>query len=147
VGWRRRRTDRAGSPRLALTREELDEIVARNDKRRFAYDESGRLIRANQGHSVPVELDLPVPEPPETLYHGTVARFLPAIPRDGLRPMTRHDVHLSATRETAVRVGGRWGEPVVLEVAARAMARAGHEFRLSANGVWLTSEVPAEIPA
>jgi putative RNA 2'-phosphotransferase len=116
------------------------EVVARNDKQRFAI-EDGR-IRANQGHTVEVSLDLPVAEPPAELYHGTVGVALPDIFRDGLRPMRRHDVHLSATVETAVRVGSRRGKPVVLVVDAAAMAADGHEFRVSANGVWLVTAVP-----
>jgi putative RNA 2'-phosphotransferase len=129
---------------LRLTRTELDEVVARNDKQRFAVDETGTLIRASQGHSVAVDLELPVASPPDVLYHGTIARFLPAILSGGLRPMTRHDVHLSAARETAVRVGSRRGKPVVLEVDAAGMTRSGYEFRISANGVWLTHRVPPE---
>jgi len=129
---------------LALTRAELDEVVAGNDKKRFAIDETGTLIRASQGHSVPVDLGLAAAQPPDLLYHGTVGKFLPAIHAEGLKPMNRHDVHLSPTRETAVRVGSRRGKPVVLEVDAAAMAAAGHEFRVSANGVWLTAHVPPE---
>ncbi|MFE2754085.1 RNA 2'-phosphotransferase [Actinosynnema sp. NPDC059335] len=125
---------------LGVTRAQVLEVVADNDKQRFAI-EDGR-IRASQGHTVAVSLDLPVAEPPAELYHGTVARFLPDIFRDGLRPMARHDVHLSATVETAVRVGSRRGRPVVLVVDAAAMAAEGHEFRVSANGVWLVPAVP-----
>ncbi|MFI9009754.1 RNA 2'-phosphotransferase [Actinosynnema sp. NPDC053489] len=125
---------------LGVTRARVLEVVADNDKQRFAVE--GGRIRANQGHTVPVALDLPVAEPPAELYHGTVSRFLPDILRDGLRPMARHDVHLSATVETAVRVGSRRGRPVVLAVDAAAMAADGHEFRVSANGVWLTAAVP-----
>ncbi|TVT46971.1 RNA 2'-phosphotransferase [Amycolatopsis rhizosphaerae] len=127
---------------LPLTRDELAEVVAHNDKQRFAFSEDGTRIRANQGHSVPVDLRLPLAQPPEILYHGTVAKVLPAIREAGLLPMNRHDVHLSADRETAIRVGSRRGRPVVLVVPAGEMARAGHEFRVSANGVWLTSHVP-----
>jgi putative RNA 2'-phosphotransferase len=129
---------------LRLARTELEEVVARNDKQRFEFDQSGQLIRASQGHSVAVELELPVAEPPAVLFHGTVDRFLPAILHEGLRPMNRHDVHLSQSHETAIRVGARRGRPIVLEVDAAAMSRAGHEFRLSANGVWLTARVPPE---
>jgi putative RNA 2'-phosphotransferase len=128
---------------LALTREKLGEVVARNHKSRFAFDDTGTRIRANQGHSVAVELDLPVARPPAWLYHGTVARFLENILREGLLPMKRHDVHLSPTIETAVSVGARRGKPIVLEIDTRAMLDAGHEFRVSANGVWLTAAVPA----
>jgi putative RNA 2'-phosphotransferase len=128
-----------------FTRAELDEVVADNDKQRYAFDPGGTRIRANQGHSVEVDLDLPVVEPPEWLYHGTVARFLPAIRAEGLRPMNRHAVHLSPDRTTAVGVGTRRGLPVVLTVRAGQMRReGGFEFRRSANGVWLVDAVPAE---
>ncbi|MFF5534437.1 RNA 2'-phosphotransferase [Streptomyces cinerochromogenes] len=123
-----------------LTREELDHVVAANDKQRFAV-ENGR-IRASQGHTIEVDLGLPPAAPPPYLYHGTVARHLDAIRAEGLRPMNRHDVHLSADRETATRVGARRGRPVVLAVDSGAMHRDGHVFRVSANGVWLTAAVP-----
>ncbi|BCL29266.1 RNA 2'-phosphotransferase [Streptomyces aurantiacus] len=123
-----------------FTRGELDHVVADNDKRRFAIE--GTLIRASQGHSVEVDLGLPSATPPAYLYHGTVARSLEAIRAEGLRPMNRHDVHLSADRETATRVGARRGRPVVLSVDAGAMHRDGHVFKVSANGVWLTAAVP-----
>ncbi|MGW3014631.1 RNA 2'-phosphotransferase [Streptomyces longwoodensis] len=125
-----------------FTREELDHVVAANDKQRFAVD--GTRIRASQGHSVDVDLGLPPATPPPYLYHGTVARSLEAIRAEGLRPMDRHDVHLSADRETATRVGARRGRPVVLAVDAAAMHRDGHVFHVSANGVWLTRAVPPE---
>ena len=125
-----------------VQRADLDEVVASNDKKRFAFDETGTLIRANQGHSVEVDLDLPVTDPPAVLYHGTVDRFLPAIERDGLQPMDRHHVHLSSTVDTARAVGARRGKPVILRVDAAAMAAAGFEFRVSANGVWLADTVP-----
>ncbi|MGV9319539.1 RNA 2'-phosphotransferase [Streptomyces sp. NPDC003660] len=123
-----------------VTRAELDHVVAVNDKRRFAVE--GDRIRASQGHSVEVALGLPPATPPPYLYHGTVARSLDAIRAEGLRPMNRHDVHLSADRETATRVGARRGRPVVLAVDAGAMHRDGHVFHISANGVWLTDAVP-----
>ncbi|MGW5332364.1 RNA 2'-phosphotransferase [Streptomyces bauhiniae] len=123
-----------------ITRAELDHVVAVNDKRRFAVE--GGRIRASQGHTVEVALGLPPATPPPYLYHGTVARSLDAIRAEGLRPMNRHDVHLSADRETATRVGARRGRPVVLAVDAGAMHRDGHVFHVSANGVWLTDAVP-----
>ncbi|MGB8944941.1 MAG: RNA 2'-phosphotransferase [Streptomyces sp.] len=123
-----------------FTRAELEHVVAVNDKQRFAV-EDGR-IRASQGHSVDVDLDLPPATPPAYLFHGTVARNLPAIRAEGLRPMNRHAVHLSPDRETATRVGARRGRPVVLSVDAGAMHRDGHVFQVSANGVWLTAAVP-----
>ncbi|WP_406204920.1 RNA 2'-phosphotransferase [Kitasatospora sp. NBC_01560] len=127
-----------------LTRAELDHVVATNNKRRFGYSEDGLSIRANQGHTVAVDLGLAAAEPPAVLFHGTASRSLDAIFRDGLLPMARQDVHLSADTDTAVRVGSRHGRPVVLSVDAAAMAAAGHEFRISANGVWLTAAVPPE---
>ncbi|WP_053751699.1 RNA 2'-phosphotransferase [Streptomyces sp. MMG1533] len=123
-----------------FTREELDHVVESNDKRRFAID--GTRIRASQGHSIDVDLGLTPATPPAYLYHGTVARSLDAIRAEGLRPMNRHDVHLSSDRETATRVGARRGSPVVLSVDAGAMHRDGHVFHVSANGVWLTKAVP-----
>ncbi|MEU3736611.1 RNA 2'-phosphotransferase [Streptomyces sp. NPDC032198] len=123
-----------------FTRAELEHVVAVNDKQRFAV-EHGR-IRASQGHSVDVDLDLPPATPPAYLFHGTVARNIPAIRAEGLRPMNRHAVHLSPDRETATRVGARRGRPVVLSVDAGAMHRDGHVFQVSANGVWLTAAVP-----
>ena len=124
-----------------FTRDELDQVVATNDKRRFAVE--GTRIRASQGHSVEVDLGLAPAAPPAYLYHGTVARSLDAIRAEGLRPMNRHAVHLSTDRETATRVGARRGRPVVLAVDAGAMQREGHVFHMSANGVWLTEAVPA----
>ncbi|MFE1316733.1 RNA 2'-phosphotransferase [Kitasatospora phosalacinea] len=125
-----------------LSRAGLDHVVATNNKRRFAYSEDGRSIRASQGHTVVVDLGLPATAPPDVLFHGTAERTLQYILAEGLRPMNRQDVHLSADTETAVKVGSRHGRPVVLAVDAAAMALAGHEFRVSANGVWLTDAVP-----
>lgn len=125
-----------------FTRDELLAVVASSDKQRFAISDDGRCIRANQGHSVEVELGLPPTQPPEFLFHGTVERFLDPIRREGLRKMKRHHVHLSADVETASRVGDRRGQAVILTVAAGALTRAGHEFFLSANGVWLVDAVP-----
>ncbi|MDH6129447.1 RNA 2'-phosphotransferase [Kitasatospora sp. GP82] len=125
-----------------LSRAELDFVVENNNKRRFAYSEDGASIRASQGHTVAVDLGLPATEPPPVLYHGTTGSSLDAILREGLRPMSRQDVHLSTDTETAVRVGSRHGRPVVLVVDAAALAADGHVFRVSANGVWLTDAVP-----
>lgn len=125
-----------------ISRDELERVVAGGGKRRYAFDASRRRIRASQGHSVSVDLGLPVAVPPEVLFHGTAERLLPAIRREGLRPMGRHDVHLSLDEETARAVGARHGRPVVLIVDAAAMVASGHEFRVSANGVWLVGAVP-----
>jgi putative RNA 2'-phosphotransferase len=125
-----------------ITYDELVECVETNDKQRFAFDVSGELIRANQGHSVEVDLQLEEREPPETLYHGTVERFLPSILEEGLVRGKRHHVHLSKDVETARKVGSRRGNPVILTVDAGRMQRDGRKFYRSANGVWLTNSVP-----
>ena len=119
----------------------MEEVVATNDKKRFSFSPDGRLIRANQGHSVEVDLGLVPVEPPELLYHGTVERFLDSIRERALRG-NRHHVHLSADRETAARVGQRRGRPVVLVVEAGRMHNDGQVFYRSENGVWLTEAVP-----
>jgi putative RNA 2'-phosphotransferase len=127
-----------------ITRDQLDEVVAGNDKRRFSLDPTGTLIRANQGHSTPVDLQLEPAVPPAVLYHGTGAQHVEAIRSDGLKKMARHHVHLSIDVPTATKVGARHGKPVVFEVDAAAMHQAGHTFYVSANGVWLTDTVPPE---
>jgi putative RNA 2'-phosphotransferase len=129
---------------MPITRAELDQVVARNNKQRFAYDESGTSIRASQGHSVAVDLDLEPATPPAMLYHGTSAGTAGVIERAGLQKMRRHHVHLSADEATARTVGARHGIPVVFQVDAAAMARDGHTFSRSANGVWLVDYVPPQ---
>ncbi len=129
---------------LSLSRAELDEVVARNNKQRFSFDETGTLIRANQGHSVDVDLQLEPAVPPDMLYHGTGHQTAPIIAREGLQKMRRHHVHLSGDMETARAVGARHGRPVIFTVDAAAMAAGGHVFYRSDNGVWLTDAVPPE---
>lgn len=124
-----------------LSQTELEEVVRRNDKQRFAFDESGRRIRASQGHSVDIDLGLEALEPPELLFHGTTTAALERVLETGLQRMSRHHVHLSIDEETAQRVGSRHGQAVILRVAARAMHEAGHAFYRSDNGVWLTDSV------
>jgi putative RNA 2'-phosphotransferase len=126
-----------------ISRAELEEVVARNTKRRFAFDEAGERIRASQGHSVEVDLELEPLEPPALLYHGTGERTVAAILREGLRKMRRHHVHLSADPETARAVGARHGRPVIFIVDAATMHAGGYLFYRSANGVWLVDAVPA----
>jgi putative RNA 2'-phosphotransferase len=128
---------------LPLTRDELDDVVATHDKRRFAYDPAGERIRAVQGHSVAVELGYAPQRPPAVLFHGTVDRAVCSVLAEGLHPGRRHAVHLSADVATARAVGARRGRPVVLRVDAAAMAAEGAVFTRSANGVWLTDAVPA----
>jgi putative RNA 2'-phosphotransferase len=129
---------------MHIGRDQLEAVVAGSDKQRFAFDDSGERIRANQGHSVPVDLELRPQMPPEVLYHGTTGEFTTVIFRDGLKKMNRHHVHLSPDTETASRVGARRGKPVILRIDAAAMQQAGHVFFCSENGVWLTDEVPPE---
>ena len=132
----------AGKLGFPITREELLQVVAENEKQRFALDETATKIRANQGHSTSVDLQLAEVEPPPQLFHGTVSKFLDAILVEGLKKMDRHDVHLSKDVLTAAKVGERRGKPVILVVDSGAMASDGYKFRLSENGVWLTDHVP-----
>ncbi|GLZ79800.1 putative RNA 2'-phosphotransferase [Actinorhabdospora filicis] len=125
-----------------LTREQLDLVVATNDKKRFTIQD-GR-IRANQGHSIEVDLALEPTAPPALLFHGTAENSVGSILATGIDKGGRHHVHLSLDTETARRVGARHGRPVVLTVLAGEMAAAGAEFYVSANGVWLVEHVPAE---
>jgi len=131
--------ERHGTP---LSRQELEAIVADSDKQRFALSPDSRRIRANQGHSVPVDLELEPAVPPDILYHGTTRRFLGSILRNGLHRGKRHHVHLHAETDTALAVGGRRGDPVVLVIDAASMSRDGHDFFLTENAVWLTDAVP-----
>lgn len=125
-----------------LSRAAVLDVVATNDKQRFAIDAGGTRIRASQGHSVQVDLKLEPQTPPGVLYHGTATRFLDAIRSEGLKPGSRQHVHLSATLDTATSVGTRHGKPAVLLVRAADMHHNGFTFYRSANGVWLTEQVP-----
>ena len=122
----------------------LDEIVRTDDKGRYSYDAHKQRIRANQGHSVPVDVGLVETPPPEILYHGTATRFLDSIFQQGLTGQTRMYVHLSGDQETAVKVGSRHGKPVVLQVMAGKMHRNGIAFYRSENGIWMTKSVPPQ---
>jgi len=134
-------TARNGFP---LTYEELVDCVASDNKQRYSFDISGEMIRANQGHSVAVDLQLEAQEPPPLLFHGTVKRFLVSIQEFGLVRGKRHHVHLSRDLETARKVGSRRGAPVILQVDSRQMHQDRHPFYCSANGVWLTDTVPPQ---
>jgi putative RNA 2'-phosphotransferase len=129
---------------IHLSRAELKELVANSDKQRFALSDDGQSIRANQGHSVSVELGLATQQPPAVLYHGTVEKFLTAIRKEGLKKGQRHHVHLSADEITAEKVGERRGDAVILRIEAHRMHADGFPFFLSANGVWLTDHVPSQ---
>lgn len=131
------------SKRQPFSREMLEEIVASDEKQRYSFNEDRSLIRANQGHSVPVDVELPEKEPPEILYHGTGEKYVASIRAQGLVPKSRLYVHLSPDHETAVKVGSRHGKPFVFLVAAGDMQKDGYRFFRSVNGVWLTKEVPA----
>lgn len=129
---------------VTLTLDQLKHIVATSDKKRFAFSDDGQRIRANQGHSIQVDLQYPPQTPPEVLYHGTATRFMDSIRQHGLQKMERHDVHLSAETKVTVQVGSRHGKPVLLKIRAGDMHRAGFVFRCSANGVWLVDQVPPQ---
>lgn len=122
----------------------LEEIVATDAKNRYSFNEDHTLVRANQGHSIPVDVNLEAVDPPAVLYHGTATKYIDAIRVEGLISKSRLYVHLSPDSETATKVGRRHGKPIVLKVDAKAMADHGITFFLSANGVWLTKEVPPE---
>lgn len=130
--------------RKPLDMQILEEIVATDEKQRYSFNEDKTLIRANQGHSIPVDVELPVTQPPEYLYHGTGEKYMESIMKIGLIPKSRLYVHLSADYETAVKVGKRHGTPVVLLVHAAEMAKDGYIYYRSVNGVWLTKEVPVQ---
>ncbi|MCR5662909.1 MAG: RNA 2'-phosphotransferase [bacterium] len=122
----------------------LEKIVAEDEKKRYSFNDDKSLIRANQGHSMPIDAELEEKEPPEILYHGTASRFADSIDKQGLKPQSRLYVHLSADTETARKVGARHGKPIIYAVKSQAMRSAGLKFYLSVNGVWLTKSVPPQ---
>ncbi|MEO6253169.1 MAG: RNA 2'-phosphotransferase [Ferruginibacter sp.] len=122
----------------------LEEVVTGNDKQRFSFNEDYSAIRANQGHSVDIDLALDPAKPPEQLYHGTVAKFIETIKTGGLQKMSRQHVHLSRDIETAKKVGARRGKPVILVIDSGKMSDDGYVFYVSENGVWLTEQVPVK---
>ena len=134
--------NKTGRPPVTL--EDIKEVVATNDKQRFAFNDDYTKIRANQGHSVQVDVELKEMLPPDILYHGTPAKFVQMIMKEGLKPQGRLYVHLSGDTETATKVGSRRGSPVVLSINTKKMHEDGFKFYLSENGVWLTDRVPAE---
>src|SRR5215469_443072 len=134
---------------VSLTLDQLKQVVATNDKKRFAFSEDGNRIRASQGHSLEVDLQYKPQVPPDFLYHGTPERFVESIRATGLNKGQRHHVHLSPDTATASKVGQRRGRPVVLKIRAAEMHREGHIFYRSANNVWLVEHVPTrfiEVP-
>jgi putative RNA 2'-phosphotransferase len=127
-----------------LTLAELEEVVRRNDKQRFSFDETGQRIRANQGHSITVDLHLEPAVPPPILYHRTGEVNIDSILDNGLLKIKRHHVHLSRDIETAKRVGVRHGKPVVFAINTMAMIEVVYQFYISTNGVWLVNDVPPQ---
>lgn len=127
-----------------LNRDILEEIVTTDDKQRYSFNEDKTLIRANQGHSIPVDVELDEVKPPEELWHGTGEKYVLFIKEQGLIPKSRLYVHLSKDEETALKVGKRHGKPVLYIVKTGKMYRDGYKFYLSKNGVWLTKEVPVK---
>lgn len=132
-----------GTGRL-IDLETLERIVRENNKQRYSFNQDHSKIRANQGHSISVDVELKRAQPPELLYHGTAERFLPSIQEKGICRMERQYVHLSGTFQTALQVGQRHGRPVVLTIDALSMARDGIIFYRSENGVWLCEHVPVK---
>ena len=122
----------------------LEKIVANDDKQRFSFSQDKSRIRANQGHSIKVDLSLERKTPPEYLFHGTATRFIKSISQQGLLKRSRQYVHLSENESTAISVGQRYGKPVLLKILAKKMQKAGYSFFLADNGVWLTDIVPKE---
>lgn len=134
---------RGMAPRYPLTMDQLEEIVRTDDKQRYSFSEDKARIRANQGHSIPVDVELEQAHAPEFLWHGTGEKYTASIEARGLLPKSRLYVHLSSDEDTAVAVGSRHGRPVVYLVESGRMERDGYRFYLSRNGVWLTKAVPA----
>ncbi len=124
--------------------EMLEEIVRTDEKQRYSFNEDKTLIRANQGHSIPVDVELEQKLPPDILWHGTGEKYVVSIDEQGLLPKSRLYVHLSGDYETAVKVGSRHGKPVIYKVNARQMQADGYVFYQSVNGVWLTKHVPVK---
>ena len=128
----------------SLDMELLEEIVRTDEKQRYSFNEDHTLIRVNQGHSIPVDVELEKRTPPDILWHGTGEKYVDSIDVQGLIPKSRLYVHLSTDRETAKKVGSRHGRPVIYEIDCRQMAADGYRFFESANHVWLTKEVPVK---
>jgi putative RNA 2'-phosphotransferase len=127
---------------ISLT--QLQQVVTSNDKQRFAFNDAGDLIRANQGHSIEVDLQLTAKIPPHLLYHGTHIKAIEQILDRGLDKMSRHHVHLTTDLDMARKVGGRRGKSTVLVVNAIAMIDDGYDFYCTDNDVWLVESVPPQ---
>ena len=132
------------SKKYPLTLETLEEIVRTDEKQRYSFSDDHKRIRANQGHSIPVDVELKRATPPAVLYHGTADKFVKSIQKEGLKPQRRLYVHLSTDIPTAIKVGERHGRPFVFRVDAAKMAKDGCAFYVSVNKVWMTEKVPAK---
>ena len=130
--------------KFKLTKESIQIVVDTNDKKRFLISNDGQRIKANQGHSIQVELELESIIPPDILLHGTAERFIESIFKEGLNKQQRHHVHLSETQKTALNVGSRYGKPVLLKVDSKQMHEDGFEFFKTENDVWLVDCVPVK---
>lgn len=137
-------TEKAAKKFHGFTFADLERIVRENNKQRYSFNEDKTKIRANQGHSIAVNMEFTSVTPPDVLYHGTGEKSIDGILSNGIQKMSRQYVHLSADCETAVNVGKRHGKPVVLQIAANKMFNDGYRFYLSENKVWLTDFVPAK---
>lgn len=135
--------EKSKAAHVNITKKILLEVVEKNDKQRFSFNDDLTKIRANQGHSIPVNLGLEPISPPDFLFHGTAIHNLESIKKSGILPGKRQNVHLSTDEKTALKVGRRHGIPVLLQIDAWSMHREGGEFYLSVNGVWLTNSVPS----
>ncbi|WP_444935229.1 RNA 2'-phosphotransferase [Microbulbifer sp. JMSA004] len=127
-----------------LSRNIIEVVVETNDKQRFNISNDGLSIRANQGHSIKIDLNLQLQEPPKELLHGTAARFIEAILKTGLNKRERHHVHLTESQAVAQNVGSRYGKPVILSIASKKMHENGYKFYKSSNNVWLVDCVPVK---
>lgn len=127
--------------KLGYNRQVLDEVVDTNNKRRYEYSPNREMIRAKQGHSIPVDVDLLEMTPPNVLYHGTATKFIESINKNGLLSETRLYVHLSQDEKTAMDVGARHGDPFVIKIDCKKMVEDGCKFYLSKNGIWQTKIV------
>ena len=134
--------EKSKTKQVFFTKDELIDLVKNNDKQRYSFNDKGTLIRANQGHSIAVNLELKTMTPPDILYHGTASRFIDSIQKSGLDKQNRQFVHLSQDLTTATKVGSRHGKPVILSIQTSKMLEDGFYFYLSENGVWLTDSVP-----
>lgn len=133
--------DKAQKKGTKINLEEIKYIVENNDKKRFTFNDDFSKIRANQGHSIEVDLELQETEPPEFLFHGTAEKSIEGILKSGIKTMQRNHVHLSKDNETAEKVGQRHGKPVILKIKSGEMYKDGLKFYISKNGVWLTEYI------